>query len=162
MRAGFKHLACLALAVGCSSSWAQNATVPESISALGRLEPHHGIIRVASPSTPQATYGAVLAELHVEEGDRVEKGQLLAVSDTAAVMQAMVEEGEASLAHAVKEVEATRSQATAACVRADVAGREAERRTRPAWPAWQRTSSAPSSARRCPARCSISWSGREN
>ena len=129
MRAGFKHLACLALAVGCSSSWAQNATVPESISALGRLEPHHGIIRVASPSTPQATYGAVLAELHVEEGDRVEKGQLLAVSDTAAVMQAMVEEGEASLVHAVKEVEATRSQATAACVRADVAGREAERRT---------------------------------
>jgi HlyD family secretion protein len=115
--------------MGWNTARAQDATAPESIAALGRLEPYHGIIRVASPSTPQATYGAVLAELHVDEGDRVEKGQLLAVSDTAAVMQAMVEEGEASLAHTIKEVEAARSQATAACVRADVAGREAERRT---------------------------------
>ena len=113
-----------------SAVTAQESVSPQSISALGRLEPEQGIIRVASPSTPQATYGAVLAELLVEEGDWVEQGQVLAVSDTAAVMQARVEEGRAALMYAERQVEAARSEATAACVRADVAQREAERRDR--------------------------------
>lgn len=102
----------------------------EAVSALGRLEPQHGIVRVSASSMPQATLGGVLSELHVEEGDDVEQGQLLAVTDTAAVMEALVREAEASLAYAQKEVEARRSQATEACVRADVAAREAERRVR--------------------------------
>lgn len=104
------------------------AAVPESISALGRLEPEHGIIRVASPSTPQAAYGAVLAELHVKEGDDVEQGQLLAVADTATVLQAVVNEARTDVELARREVESARSMATATCVRADVADREAERR----------------------------------
>ena len=66
----------LALSIYTTSETA--AAAPESVSALGRLEPEHGIIRVASPSTPQAAYGAVLAALRVEEGDDVEQGQLLA------------------------------------------------------------------------------------
>ncbi len=53
---------------------------------------------------------------------------MLAVTDTAAVMEALAREAEASLDFA-REVEA-RSQATEACVRADVAAREAERRAR--------------------------------
>ncbi|MBT8056973.1 MAG: hypothetical protein KJO72_08560, partial [Gammaproteobacteria bacterium] len=77
---------------------------PESISALGRLEPEHGIIRVASPSTPQAAYGAVLSALRVEEGDDVEHGQLLAVADTAAVMEAIVSEARAQVERARREV----------------------------------------------------------
>lgn len=128
MRARSSH--CLALVFAWNIGIAQDSTVPQSVSALGRLEPEHGIIRVASPSTPLATYGAVLTELLVEEGDRVEKDQLLAVSDTAAVMQAIVEEARTSVVQAERGVEATRSQAVEACVRADVAAREAERRTR--------------------------------
>ena len=105
-----------------------SAAPPESIAALGRLEPEHGIIRVASPSTPQAAYGAVLAALRVSEGDDVEQGQLLAVADTAAVMEAIVAEARSEVEMAEREVESSRSMATAACTRADVAEREAVRR----------------------------------
>ena len=107
---------------------AATAAPPESIAALGRLEPENGIIRVASPSTPQAAYGAVLAALRVSEGDDVEQGQLLAVADTAAVMEAIVAEARSEVEMAEREVESARSMATATCTRADVAEREAVRR----------------------------------
>lgn len=102
----------------------------QAVSALGRLEPANGVIRVSASSTPQAILGAILVELHVAEGDDVKQGQLLAVTDTAAVMDAMVLEAKAGLVYAGREVEAARSMATEACVRADVAAREAERRAR--------------------------------
>jgi len=102
----------------------------QAVSALGRIEPEHGIVRISASSMPQATLGGVLSTLHVKEGQDVEAGQLLAVTDTATVMEALVQEAEASLANARKEVEARRSQAAEVCVRADVAVREAERRTR--------------------------------
>ena len=88
-----------------SAPGAATAAPPESIAALGRLEPEHGIIRVASPSTPQAAYGAVLAALRVSEGDDVEQGQLLAVADTAAVMEAIVAEARTEVELAQREVE---------------------------------------------------------
>lgn len=100
------------------------------VAALGRLEPEHGIVKVSASSMPQATLGGVLSELHVEEGEDVKAGQLLAVTDTARVMEAMVHEAEANLAFVRKEVEARRSQANEACIRADVADREADRRAR--------------------------------
>ena len=102
----------------------------QGVSALGRLEPEHGLLRIGASSTPQAILGAILVELRVEEGDDVEAGQLLAVTDTAAVMDATVAEAEAALTRAEREVDASRSNATEACVRADVAAREAERRAR--------------------------------
>ncbi len=108
------------------------ATAQETrgVSALGRLEPEYGIVTLSASSTPQAILGALVVELNVTEGDDVEAGQLLAVTDTAAVMEAQVIEAEASLDYSRKEVEARRSQATEACVRADVAAREADRRVR--------------------------------
>jgi HlyD family secretion protein len=108
----------------------QAASRQQPVSALGRLEPEHGIVRVSASSTPQAILGAILVELHVKEGDDVEAAQLLAVTDTAAVMDALVVEAGAGLEYARKEVDASRSQATEACVRADVAEREAARRAR--------------------------------
>jgi HlyD family secretion protein len=102
----------------------------QGVSALGRLEPEHGIITVGASSTPQAILGAILVELNVEEGDDVEAGQLLAMTDTAAVMEAQVQEAEAALTLAEREVDASRSRETEACVRANVAAREAERRAR--------------------------------
>jgi len=122
-----RFLVCLVALLAISPVSAQDL---QSVAALGRLEPEHGIVRVSASSTPQAILGAILTELHVEEGDDVEAGQLLAVTDTAAVMEAMVQEAEAELAFARKEVDARRSQETEACVRADVAASEAERRTR--------------------------------
>jgi HlyD family secretion protein len=118
----------LAALLSFGTAAAQSAQPPQSIAALGRLEPEHGIIRVASPSTPQAAYGAVLAALRVNEGDDVEQGQLLAVSDTAAVMEAIVSEARSEVEMAQREVESARSMANAACTRADVAEREAVRR----------------------------------
>lgn len=102
----------------------------QGVSALGRLEPEHGIVRISASSMPQATLGGVLSELYVEEGDDVKAGQLLAVTDTMEVMEALMREAEANLAYTRKEVEARRSQATEACIRADVADREANRRAR--------------------------------
>ena len=102
----------------------------QSVSALGRLEPEHGIIKVSAPSTPEAILGGIVAELKVEEGDDVRQGDLLAVTDTAAVMQAHLREAEANVALAEREVEAARGKSMEACVRADVAAREAERRVR--------------------------------
>lgn len=118
---------CLAALLATGSVLAQEK---QSVSALGRLEPQHGIVRVSAGSMPQAVSGAVLAELHAEEGDDVKHGQLLAVTDTAAVMNALVEEARANLNYAENEVEAVRSKSIEACVRADVAAQEAERRVR--------------------------------
>jgi HlyD family secretion protein len=122
-----RFLLCLAVGLASAGAYAQG---PQAVSALGRLEPEHGIINVSASSTPEAILGAVLVELHVEEGDDVSKGDLLAVIDTAAVMEAFAREAEAGVVYAEREVEAARSRATETCVRADVAAREAERRAR--------------------------------
>lgn len=102
----------------------------QAVSALGRLEPEHGIIKLSVASTPEAILGGVLTELRVEEGQDVKKGDLLAVTDTAVVLEAMVAEARAGVEYAEKEVESFRSKSIEACVRADVAAREAERRAR--------------------------------
>jgi len=121
------HTAVLAalLIAGSASAQAQ-----QGVSALGRLEPGNGVIKVTAPSTPEALLGGLLIELRVEEGDDVRKGDLLAITDTAAVMEALSREAEMGVVYAEREVEAARSNAVEACVRADVAAREAERRAR--------------------------------
>lgn len=118
---------CLAAMLASGVTLAQ---APQAVSALGRLEPEHGIIRVAAASTPDAVSGAVLMELHVETGDDIREGDLVAVTDTAPVMAARLREAETAVTLAEREVEAARSRAQEACVRADVAAREAERRER--------------------------------
>lgn len=64
---------------GQRGAWAQPGTgtpeVPQRVGALGRIEPRHGVIRVAGPPR-----GAVVIEkLHVEEGDTVREGQIIAM-----------------------------------------------------------------------------------
>jgi HlyD family secretion protein len=51
---------------------------PSQVTALGRLEPGDGIIRLAGPSRPSV----VIAKLLVEEGDWVDAGQAIAELDT--------------------------------------------------------------------------------
>ena len=118
---------CLTALLAASGLPAQEG---QAVSALGRLEPLHGVIKVSASSTPEAIGGGLLVELLVEEGDDVKQGDLLAVTDTAAVMEARTREAEVGVLYAEREVEATRSKAMEICVRADVAAREAERRAR--------------------------------
>ena len=123
----FKMTISLALLLTASSALSQDQ---QAVSALGRIEPENGILKISASSTPQAVQGGILVELHVEKGDDVKKGDLLAVTDTAAVMEAFVYEAQTNLLHAEREVEAARGTAVETCLRADVAAREAERRVR--------------------------------
>ncbi len=102
---------------------------PARVSALGRLEPQGGIIRIAAPSTPQSISGGVIAELLVAEGDDVEAGDLLAVTDVKPLYEATVAKARTELELARRAAEAARSRADEACVLADVAAKEADRRS---------------------------------
>jgi HlyD family secretion protein len=87
-------------------------------------------MQISAPSVPESVSGAILAELYVNVGDDVISGQLLAVTDTAQVLDAKVEELETELALAKQEAEAASSSADAVCVRAGVLQREADRLSR--------------------------------
>ncbi len=106
---------------------AQNST-PSAVSALGRLEPEGGVLRIAAASTPYAISGSIIAELHVDEGTWVEAGQLLATTDSTAVLQVRVRKAEAELEQVTRAAQAASSQADEACTLADVSAREANRR----------------------------------
>ena len=86
-----------------SATGAPQAAVagPLGVSALGRLEPEHGIRHIAGPSLPSA----VVRELLVDRGDAVRKGQLLATLDTRELQAAIVREKEAELVNARREYE---------------------------------------------------------
>lgn len=99
-----------------------------AVSALGRLEPDGGIIRIAAPSTPQAVSGSILAQLHVSEGDYVKKGELLAITDSMQLLQVVLDQAETEFELSRLAAEAEQSRADEACVLAAVATREAERR----------------------------------
>lgn len=99
-----------------------------AVSALGRLEPDGGIIRIAAPSTPQAVSGSILAQLHVNEGDYVKKGELLAITDSMQLLQVVLDQAETEFELSRLAAEAEQSRADEACVLAAVATREAERR----------------------------------
>jgi HlyD family secretion protein len=104
------------------------AAAGRGVAALGRLEPLGGVVRVAAPSTPDALSGALITRLHVERGDDVKAGQLLAELDTAPIVRARLAEATADLETARRESKAAVSVADEACVLADVAARQSKRR----------------------------------
>jgi HlyD family secretion protein len=69
---------------------------PSPVTALGRLEPKDGVIRIAGPSRPSV----VIRKLAVEEGDQVHAGQVLAVLDCLAEDEARVARLQAELNNA--------------------------------------------------------------
>src|SRR5262245_31877822 len=73
---------------------------PTGVSARGRLEPKDGILRIAGPSGPRL---AVVGRLLVDEGERVEAGQLLATADTEPTLEARIQEVEAELRNSLRE-----------------------------------------------------------
>jgi len=76
----------------------------ETVTALGRLEPKDGVTRVAGP----AGRPAVISKLLVDDGDRVEAGDLIAVLDDTVLREAELDRAKALLADAEKHFERTR------------------------------------------------------
>ena len=107
----------------------------DTVTAIGRLEPRGGPVRVAGPSVPVA----VIAALDVEEGQTVTEGQVIARLDRYPLQQALVRQREAELAHSEAELRrakdlasglagaASRREDAEAAVRAARAGLDAAR-----------------------------------
>ena len=117
----------IVLALGLSVLPSQSLAQAQ-VSALGRLEPWQGTLNITAPSTPESTSGTVLARLLVERGDSVKAGQLLAVTETAGIMQAQVGQVTAARELQRRLAVAAKSQATSACVQAQVALQVSARR----------------------------------
>lgn len=100
----------------------------DGVSALGRIEPEHGIIHVGAPSTPQAISGSIVRRLLVKPGDDVTQGQVLAETDTIVVETAGVAVAKAELELAERQSEVAVGEEQEACSRADVAERTSKRR----------------------------------
>jgi HlyD family secretion protein len=118
----------MAAGLACAASAAQEQSTGDAVSALGRLEPEHGVIHVAAALTPQSISGALISRLLVAAGDDVKAGQLLAVADTAPLMEAIVAEASAERELAVRQAASQRSRAEETCVQARVAQAESDRR----------------------------------
>jgi HlyD family secretion protein len=73
---------------------------PDAIAALGRLQPKDGVRRIAGPA--QAV--AVVDRLLVDKGDRVRKGQVIALLDEAELREAAVARARARVANAEAEL----------------------------------------------------------
>jgi multidrug efflux pump subunit AcrA (membrane-fusion protein) len=72
----------------------------DRIAALGRIEPDRGVIRVAGPPRP----AVVIEELFIEEGDFVNRGEVIAVLAGIGIQRAEVTRLEAELSNAEMEV----------------------------------------------------------
>ena len=98
-------------------------STPGPVSALGRLAPKDGTIRVAGP----AGRPAVIAKLLVDDGDHVEAGEVIAVLDDTALRKAEVARARAQRIDAKQHFERTKKlesrgvQAEAAFDKAQVA-----------------------------------------
>lgn len=115
------------LLAGCEQIAAAKATpsptpTPEpltAVSALSRLQPTGEIHRLAAPVGHS---NEPLKELLVEEGDKVSKGQLLAVMDSQALIQAQIKRAEADIERAI----ASRARVAAGPKSGEVIRQEAE------------------------------------
>lgn len=108
------------------------ASAPLPVTALGRLEPEGEVMRLAAPVTLD---GDRLKELHVQVGDRVKAGQIIAVldasdrfTDEVTKAKAQVEIAQAELARVqagVKQSEIQAQEASILRLQADLRGSEA-------------------------------------
>ncbi len=109
----------IAWVVSSKSDWlypdeAIDAALPavqplRQIAAVGRIEPHRGVIRLAGPPRP----AVVIKELRVDDGDRVKKGDVVAVVQGIDVQRADVDSFRAELQSAERELKRRESLAGA-------------------------------------------------
>jgi HlyD family secretion protein len=72
---------------------------PGMITALGRIEPKDGVIRVAGPSR----FAVVIAQLMIDDGDEVRAGEPIAILDSHVQEEATVQRLQAELENANRE-----------------------------------------------------------
>lgn len=77
------------------------ALLPRRVAALGRVEPLGGVSKV---SVPSSLSNDRVREILVLEGQRVEKGQPLAILESLATLQASVQQAKASIAVAERKL----------------------------------------------------------
>lgn len=99
------------------------APTPTTVAALGRIEPQGGIVRVAPPS--DTTFGGQrIARILVQEGDRVEAGQIVGVMDNGDRLQAAALQAEAEVQEAQSRLIRVQAGAQPADIRAEQANVE--------------------------------------
>lgn len=96
------------LKAAAATAAATPAATRTSVTALGRLTPQGEVIKLSAPS---ASEGARIELLQVEEGDRVSKGQIIAVLDTRDRLQAILQQADKEVK--VKQAELAKIQAGA-------------------------------------------------
>lgn len=114
------------LCAGVVLAGASAASEARSVSSLGRIEPLDGVYQLAGPSDI-----SVVSELRVQEGDRVEKGQVLATLDTYQLRLAELKHAEVALDHAkrvLKRQQALKQSAFQSEAAIDEAQRDVELR----------------------------------
>ncbi|HLO89252.1 MAG TPA: HlyD family efflux transporter periplasmic adaptor subunit [Nostocaceae cyanobacterium] len=72
------------------------APVPNTVSAAGRLEPQGEIVKISAPATGISS-GSRVQQLLIREGQKVQKGQVVAILDNRDTNLAAVEEAKAKL-----------------------------------------------------------------
>ena len=94
---------------------AEGSVTANPVTALGRIKPKHGLLRIAGPSDPVV----VIERLFVEEGDTVKEGQRIALLDTFAGREAALAQAQAQLK--AREADEERLRAELANARTDLA-----------------------------------------
>ena len=99
-----------AILSGCGAAEKQTAATqslqPRQVSALGRIEPLDGILKV---SLPNSLSNDSIRQVLVEEGQIVEQGQPLAILETQPVLQANLTKAEAEVTAAKRGLDAQSS-----------------------------------------------------
>jgi HlyD family secretion protein len=89
-----------------------------AVTALGRLEPRGKVIKIAAPMYSE---GARIAELRVEETDRVKAGQIIALLDRHERLQALLEQAQRQVTVAQAQLAQVRAGAKRGAIQAQQA-----------------------------------------
>jgi len=98
------------------------------VAALGRIEPKNGVLKITAPTNSETGFTTIVSELNVDPGETISKGQLLFVTESAALLQALLEESKTAHDLTLKDLGSAEADAKATCILADVKEREAVRR----------------------------------
>ncbi len=97
--------------------------VPEAtkVTALGRLEPHQEVIQLSAPISPESSQGNRVDQLLVKQGDRVRKGQVVAILDSRDRLLAALEQAQEQVRVAQARLAQVRAGAKAGEINAQAA-----------------------------------------